>query len=96
MHKGIYAKEQLDPVFWDEKYLAAQDRFIAELGRYLDGKQGLEFIDIGGIGEWGEMHLQRWIAQELAATGFTHDRYIAAYRRMIDAYERPSPTPASS
>lgn len=91
VHKGLYVDRQVDPVFWDEKYLAAQDRFIAELGKYLDGKDGLEFIDIGGIGEWGEMHLSRWSTQELADTGFTPDRYIAAYRHMIDAYVKAFP-----
>lgn len=89
--KGLYVPEQIDPVFWDEKYLAIQERFIADLGRYLDGRPGLEFIDIGSIGEWGEMHLARWTPELLQRTGFTETRYIAAYRRIIDAFARAFP-----
>jgi len=91
VHRGLYTDEQFDPVFWDGKYLEIQERFIADLGRYLDGRPGLEFIDIGSIGEWGEMHLSRWTADELRQTGFTEDRYIAAYRRVIDAFAHAFP-----
>ncbi|MHB1037721.1 MAG: DUF4832 domain-containing protein [Pirellulales bacterium] len=89
--KGLYVPEQIDPVFWDERYLAVQERFIADLGKHLDGRPGLEFIDIGSIGEWGEMHLARWTPEMLERTGFTPTRYIAAYRRMIDAFARAFP-----
>jgi hypothetical protein len=89
--KGLYADEQIDPVFWDERYLAVQEQFIADLGRYLDGRPGLEFIDIGSIGEWGEMHLQRWTPEQLRQTGYTQAHYIAAYRRIIDAFARAFP-----
>ena len=90
-HKGIYVPEQIDPVFWDDRYLAIQERFIAALGKYLDGRPGLEFIDIGCIGEWGEMHLARWTPEQLEQTGFTQARYIGAYRRIIDAFARAFP-----
>lgn len=90
-HKGIYVPEQIDPVFWDDRYLAIQEKFIADLGRYLDGKPGLEFIDIGSIGEWGEMHLARWTSEQLAQTGYTRAKYIGAYRRLIDAFARAFP-----
>ena len=89
--KGLYTKEQVDPVFWDDRYLVVQERFIADLGKYLDGRPGLEFVDIGCIGEWGEMHLQRWTPEMLRTTGFTTTRYIAAYRRIIDAFARAFP-----
>ena len=64
--------------------------FNPDMGEYLDGRKGLEFVDIGGIGEWGEMHLGlhiqgRWTPQQLEETGFTRDKYVAAYRRVIDA-----------
>ncbi|MCY2994824.1 MAG: DUF4832 domain-containing protein [Planctomycetota bacterium] len=89
--QGLYAKEQIDPVFWDDRYLRIQERFIADLGKYLDGRPGLEFVDIGCIGEWGEMHLARWTPELLQQTGFTTARYIAAYRRLIDAFARAFP-----
>ncbi len=89
--KGLYTEEQIDPVFWDERFLAIQEKFIADLGSYLDGRAGLEFIDIGSIGEWGEMHLARWTPDQLLQTGYTLPRYIAAYRRIIDAFARAFP-----
>ncbi|MBM4080035.1 MAG: DUF4832 domain-containing protein [Planctomycetes bacterium] len=90
-HKGLYTDEQVNPVFWDERYLAIQERFIADLGKYLDGRAGVEFIDIGGIGEWGEMHLARWTPEQLEQTGYTERKYIGAYRRMIDAFAAAFP-----
>jgi len=91
LHKGLYTDEQIDPAFWDERYLDIQERFIADLGRYLDERPGLEFVDIGSIGEWGEMHLARWTSEQLAQTDYTDEKYIAAYRRIIDAFARAFP-----
>lgn len=95
-HRGLYVSEQVDPVFWDDRYLDLHVAFIERLGRHLDGRDGLEYVDIGSIGEWGEMHLGlhmpgRWTREQLDATGFTHDRYVAAYRRVIDAFARAFP-----
>ncbi len=90
-HTGRRGVEQTDPVFWDERYLKIQRDFIYELGEYLDGREGFEFIDIGSIGEWGEMHLGlhipgRWTPKQLEETGFTEEKYIQAYRYVIDAF----------
>lgn len=95
-HRGLYAPEQIDPVFWDERYLKEAGAFVSRLGKYLDGRSGLEFVDIGAIGEWGEMHLGqhlpgRWTPDQLAETGFTRTKYVAAYRRIIDAYAEAFP-----
>ena len=96
VHRGLRGQEQLDPVFWDDRYLDAHCQFIERLGKYLDGREGLEFVDIGGIGEWGEMHLGlhiqgRWTPQQLEETGFARDKYVAAYRRVIDAHAAAFP-----
>ena len=93
VHRGLRVDEQIDPVFWDERYLDQCSRFIERLGKYLDGRDGLEYVDIGSIGEWGEMHLGlhipgRWTPQQLDETGYTRERYIGAYRRMIDAHAK--------
>ena len=90
-HVALNGKTQTDPAFWDDRYLALQAEFVRKLGEYLGDKPGLEFVDIGSIGEWGEMHLARWSPQDLAATGYTHTRYVTAYRRMIDEYARAFP-----
>jgi len=90
-HLALNGQEQTDPVFWDERYLDVQCEFIRKLGEYLDGKPGLEFVDIGSIGEWGEMHLMRWTPQQLADTGYTEAKYVAAYRRVIDEHVKALP-----
>lgn len=90
-HLGLNGKEQTDPVFWDDRYLDVQCEFIRKLGAYLDPKPGLEFVDIGSIGEWGEMHLARWTPQQLAETGYTEAKYVAAYRRVIDEHVQAFP-----
>jgi hypothetical protein len=89
--RGLNVVEQITPVFWDERYLAIQERFIADLGHYLDGRPGLEFVDVGAIGEYGEMQLSRWTPEQLEQAGFSHERYVTAYRRIIDAYARAFP-----
>lgn len=95
-HIGLRGNEQIDPVFWDERYLDEACAFAKRLGRYLDGRAGLEFVDIGLIGEWGEMHLglhipNRWTGEQLEQTGYTEEKYIAAYRRVIDAFAEAFP-----
>jgi len=90
-HRGLYTEEQINPVFWDEGYLDLQCELIAELGAYLDGREGFEFIDVRCIGEWGEMHLARWTPEQFHATGFTHTKYVMAYRRVIDAFAKAFP-----
>jgi len=93
LHRNLRERDQVDPVFWDPRYLSLHCEFIERLGRYLDGREGLEYVDIGGIGEWGEMHLGlhmqgRWTPQQLEQAGFSRDKYIGAYRRVIDAHAR--------
>jgi hypothetical protein len=90
-HRAIRGQMQTNPAFWDERYLEQHLPFIRALGQYLDGRPGLEFVDIGSIGEWGEMHLARWTSEQLEATGYTHARYVQAYRRVIDAFAEAFP-----
>jgi hypothetical protein len=85
-HRALRGQMQTNPAFWDERYLEQHLPFIEALGRYLDGREGLEFVDIGSIGEWGEMHLARWTSEQFETTGYTHARYVQAYRRVIDAF----------
>ena len=90
-HIGLRAHEQIDPVFWSPEYLRESCAFVRRLGRYLDGRPGLEFVDIGQIGEWGEMHLglhvpNRWTTEQMEQTGYSLEKYISAYRQTIDAF----------
>ncbi|MHB8900666.1 MAG: hypothetical protein ACYC6Y_18095, partial [Thermoguttaceae bacterium] len=96
VHRNDYGDKQTDPVFWTPEYLEECCRFIGRMGKCLDGRPGLDFVDIGMIGEWGEMHLGlhmpgRWTSEQLHETGFTHARYVAAYRRIIDAFAEAFP-----
>jgi len=90
-HRALKGHMQTNPAFWHPRYLELQGEFIAALGTYLDGKPGMEFMDIGSIGEWGEMHLARWTPEQLARTGHSHTAYVGAYRQMIDAYVQAFP-----
>ncbi|MBN2313908.1 MAG: DUF4832 domain-containing protein [Sedimentisphaerales bacterium] len=96
LHRGLRGQEQIDPIFWNPLYLKLHCEFIQRMGHYLNGRPGLEYVDIGGIGEWGEMHLGlhmpgRWTPKQLEQTGFTREKYIAAYRRVIDAHAEAFP-----
>jgi hypothetical protein len=90
-HTSSYGVEQIDPVFWSPEYVDQSRELVRRLGRKLDGREGLEFVDIGQIGEWGEMHLGyhlqgRWTSEQLEQTGYSLEKYVSAYRRLIDAY----------
>jgi len=86
-----FTDRQVMPVPWSDAYLDVYCAFVAKLGVYLEGRPGLEFVDIGAIGEWGEMHFMRWDKERREANGFTEYRYIQAHRRIIDAYRRAFP-----
>ena len=95
-HIGLRGQEQIDPVFWDPTYLELHCEFIRALGEWADGREGLEFVDIGSIGEWGEMHFGqhiagRWTEQQLRETGFSEYKLERAYRRVIDAFAEAFP-----
>ena len=88
--------KQIDPVYWDPRYLDLYEHFIMAVGRFMNGGKKLEFIDIGGIGVWGEMHLglflkDMWTKKQLRKTFFSNARYKSAYYRMISIYKRAFP-----
>lgn len=45
-----------EPEWDDPVFLKHLEAFLGELGRRYDGKEWLEFVDIGSIGDWGEGH----------------------------------------
>lgn len=91
VHKGLYTEEQVEPVFWNPIYLDKLTKFIAALGQHYNGKPYLDFLDMRGIGEWGEMHMARWTTGEKREQGYTFYKYILAYRTMLDAYVKAFP-----
>ena len=91
-HKGLYVPRQIDPPFWHPRYMEKQAAFIRALGKRYDGMKGLEFVDLGPVGEWGESHLSRWSSGDKANTGYTPLAYTRAYMRFIDLYREAFPT----
>jgi len=88
--------QQIDPVYWDERYLDQLTIFIKALGTELNGGEGIEFIDMRNIGVYGEMHFGSpkegmWTKEELVKYGLTEANYINAYIRMIHAYQEAFP-----
>lgn len=91
-HKGLYSPRQIDPPFWHPLYIEKQAALIRAFGKKYDGMKGLEFVDLGAVGEWGESHLSRWSAADKESAGFTPTAYTLAYMRFIDLYREAFPT----
>lgn len=97
-HKGVSSvihkpngKIQIDPVYWQSLYIELFSKFIRALGSQLNGGEGVEFIDIGGIGVFGEMHLGlhipgMWTKEELIEHDFSEQKYFASYKMLIQEY----------
>ncbi len=47
---------RIEPDYSDPLYLAKHGNFIRELGKRYDGHAGVEFLDVGSYGIWGEWH----------------------------------------
>ncbi|NOZ20700.1 MAG: DUF4832 domain-containing protein [Planctomycetes bacterium] len=89
--KGLYVPKQIDPAFWNPLYIEKQAPFIRALGKKYNGMEGLEFVDLGCVGEWGESHLMRWSTEDKEKTGYTPLAYTKAYMRFIDLYREAFP-----
>ena len=55
---------RIEPDYAGPIYLARHGAFIEELGRRYDGHPGVEFIDIGSYGIWGEWPFRSMIGTE--------------------------------
>jgi len=82
-HTSVYGKPAVDPVFWDDRYVMTYNRMLVALGAYLDGQPWAGPVDLGGMGDWGEMHLERWTSVQLHEAGFTHEQYLKAVLAMM-------------
>lgn len=90
-HRSVYGQEQVDPVFWDERFVKEYNSLTRALGEFLDGKAWAGHVDLGGMGEWGEMHLSRWTDEQLKSAGYSPERYLAAVFSMMDEMDRSLP-----
>jgi hypothetical protein len=66
---------RLEPDYADLIYLARHGAFITALGRRYDGHPGVEFLDIGSYGIWGEWHT-------------SHPAPVAVRKQIVDLYLR--------
>src|SRR5208337_1417130 len=81
-----------DPVFWDPKYVSEHEKLIIALGKYSDSHPGtVDFVDLGGMGDWGEMHLSRWKTEELVSHGFSLKVYLQSVLSMMEQMDRYLP-----
>lgn len=65
--------KRIEPDYADPIYLDKHAAFIRALGERYDGSPGVEFLDIGSYGIWGEWHT-------------SHGASAAVRRRIIDMY----------
>ena len=45
------------PVYWDEIYLEKTEQLVRALGKRYNGRPEVEYVVIGHMGRWGEMHI---------------------------------------
>lgn len=79
------------PVFWDERFVALWRRFVRELGKRFDGRRGLAFVQVGGVGRWEETYVHTDNEAMSAAwqrAGYTHDGYLAHCADMAELYQQ--------
>jgi len=70
---GGRAIARIEPDYADPIYLAKHGAFIAALGKHYDGNPGVEFLDIGSYGIWGEWHS-------------THPASVVVRKQIVDMY----------
>jgi hypothetical protein len=75
---GGRAIPRIEPDYADPIYLAKHGTFIAALGKQYDGAPGVEFLDIGSYGIWGEWHS-------------THPAPVAVRKQIVDMYLQAFP-----
>jgi len=64
---------RIEPDYADPLYLARHGEFLKALGERYDGNPGVEFLDIGSYGVWGEWHT-------------THPAPVEVRERIVDLY----------
>jgi hypothetical protein len=75
---GGRAIPRIEPDYADPIYLAKHGAFIAALGKRYDGALGVEFLDIGSYGIWGEWHS-------------SHPAPVAVRKQIVDMYLQAFP-----
>jgi hypothetical protein len=80
------------PVYWDDVYLEKVEKFVAAMGQRYNGCPDVEYIGIGHMGRWGEMHIAHHSPmQPWRDAGYSLENYIVAHKRIIDIYRQAFP-----
>jgi hypothetical protein len=66
---------RIEPDYADPLYLEKHGAFLKALGERYDGQPGIEFLDIGSYGVWGEWHTK-------------HPAPVAVRKQIVDLYLR--------
>jgi hypothetical protein len=70
---------RIEPDYADPLYLAKHAAFLQALGQRYDGHPGVEFLDIGSYGNWGEWHSKHPVSVEVRKR--VVDMYLAAFKK---------------
>lgn len=70
---------RIEPLYADPIYLEKHGRFLKALGERYDGHPGIEFLDVGSYGIWGEWHTPN--PAPVAVRRQIVDLYLAAFRK---------------
>ncbi len=76
---GGKAIRRIEPDYADPLYLSKHAAFIKALGARYDGHAGVEFLDIGSYGIWGEWHTRHpspWLVRRQII-----DMYLDSFRK---------------
>jgi len=68
-----------EPDYGDPIFLEKHGRFMAALGERYDGHPGIDHIDVGSVGRWGEWHCAVVPHPSVAARRRVIDDYLAAF-----------------
>jgi len=70
-----------EPDYSDPIFLEKHSNFIAALGHRYDGHPGIDHVDIGSVGRWGEWHSAAVPMPSFAAKQQIIDAYISAFKK---------------
>jgi hypothetical protein len=70
-----------EPDYGDPLYLEKHGNFVAALGQRYDGHTGIDHIDMGSFGRWGEWHCAAVSTPAFEARKRLIDTYLASFRK---------------
>ncbi|MBN8217302.1 MAG: hypothetical protein J0L75_11720 [Spirochaetes bacterium] len=79
------------PVYWSEAYLKEHGRLMEALGAWARKHPELDHVDLGGMGEFGENHFDRWTEAQKAEAGYSEAVWLEAMVRLMEQAEEALP-----